>query len=299
MKRKILTRFKSSGLVSLIILLSVLPSALSSASDISIELPSPDTAAYEETGSQTEPDDSMVILDNNYLYIAVLGFSEDVWGNPYANLKIENRINKEYAIQARQCDVNGYMVMPQFTCLLDALGTEECRMTFDKYKLELSGIEEIVKIHLKFILLDLEDYTIFYQTLFLDIETGSDYIQQEKEYSGNVIYDDNDIIITLLPLEYYSEIYLPEIPVCIENNSRGVLELLVNSLEINGVAVTPLFLTDVSQDKKCFTYIYFDETGTDLENQATIDKLELSFYFMRSGYEDNFLSTEPIILTFD
>ena len=82
-----------------------------------------------------------------------------------------------------------------------------CRMTFDKYKLELSGIEEIVKIHLKFILLDLEDYTIFYQTLFLDIETGSDYIQQEKEYSGNVIYDDNDIIITLLPLEYYSEIY--------------------------------------------------------------------------------------------
>lgn len=102
-----------------------------------------------ETQPETQKEANQLLYDDNGIVITYMGMGSG-WMGKQLKLKVENKTNKNYTIQARNASINGCMVNPVFSCNVNAGKTANDDIDFMSSDLEKNSITTIEEIEFSF-----------------------------------------------------------------------------------------------------------------------------------------------------
>lgn len=120
----------------------------------------------------------------------------------------------------------------------------------------------------------------------------------EASVEETVIYDKNDIVVTVKGLEE-SLFYGAEFNVLIENNSDVNILVQTRNTSINGFMMDPLFSCEVAAGKKANDSISFMSSDLEIAGISTIQSLELNLYVVDADTWDEIDESDVILIETD
>ena len=113
--------------------------------------------------------EEQILYDGNDIKITATGMEDSIWG---AELKllIENNSSKTITVQARNCNVNGYMVTTMMSADVASGKKANDSLTFETSGLKESGIEQIATMEFYFHIFDTETWDTIVDTDVITIQ---------------------------------------------------------------------------------------------------------------------------------
>lgn len=130
------------------------------------------------------------------------------------------------------------------------------------------------------------------------VETPPASAPSEAKIEQKVIFESNDIIVTVNEINY-DGLFGPELSLLIENNSDKNITVQARNVSINGIMVDPLLSTDVASMKKANDSLTFMRSELDEASITTIKDIELSLKVVDTDTYEDIAMTEPILLQTD
>lgn len=228
--------------------------------------------------------DEMVIYEENGVRITVKGL-EDSWFGTDLKLLIENDSDKSIVVQARDANVNGYMVPTMMSADVAAGKKINDGLTFETSGLKESGIEEIATMEFKFVIIDGDSWEHIDETDVIKVDTSiaHSYVQKYDD-SGNVLVDYNGIRIIEKGLSENGSFWGPGVVLYIENNSEQDITVQVRDVSINGYMVESMISEEVLIGKKSITDLQF--LSNDLKENDITKIEDIEFYFHIFNWKD-------------
>lgn len=111
-----------------------------------------------------------------------------------------------------------------------------------------------------------------------------------------VIYNQNDIIITVMGIDYESW-FGPQISLLIENNSAQNITVQSRNSSVNGYMIDFQMSSDISVGKKAYDTITIMDSSLEIAGIETIANLEFSFHIFDSSTWDTIADSAQISLS--
>ena len=110
---------------------------------------------------------------------------------------------------------------------------------------------------------------------------------------SHVIFEDSGIKITVKELDM-DAFFGPELKFLIENDTEEDVEVTVNSVSVNGYAISSYLFTDVSAGKKANDYISLSESDLEERGISVIADIELDFIVYKNDSWDLICQSDMI-----
>lgn len=240
-------------------------------------------AKSEETTEEVKKEASgatieeQVLFDENDIKITATGM-EDSWAGTKLTLLIENNSAKGITVQARNANVNGYMVDTMMSADVAAGKKSNDGLTFQTSGLKECGIEQIATMEFIFHIFDSETWDEIVDTDVIKIDTSiADGYVQNYDNSGEVLVDTNDVKIVGKGLSDENSVFGPGVILYVENNSDKDITIQVRDVSVNGFMVDTSMSEDVVAGKKAISAVTF--FGSSLEDNGITDITDVELYF--------------------
>ncbi len=259
-----------------------------------------ETKADETETAETEAVsvDEQVLLDKGDIKITATGM-EDGWSGPQLKLLIENNTAQAITVQARNANVNGYMVDTVMSATVAAGKKANDTLTFSTSGLEACGIESVANMEFSFHIFDDESWDTILDTDVIKVDTSvaEGYVQNYDD-SGEVLVDANGIKIVGKGLSEKDSFWGPGVVLYIENNAEQDVTIQVRDVSVNGFMVESSMSEDIVAGKKAISAVQF--YSSDLEANAITDitDVELYFHIFNLSSWDTIFDSDVISITF-
>ncbi len=258
-----------------------------------------ESEAEETTDTSQEVTiEEQVLYDENNIKITATGM-EDGWLGTELKLLLENNSDKSITVQARNANVNGFMVSTMMSVDIAAGKKANDSLTFETSGLKDCGIESIATMEFFFHIFDTETWDTVVDTDVITIETSiaSTYTQAVDD-SGEVLVEEGGVKIVGKGLSADDSFWGPGVILYIENNSEKDVTVQVRDVSVNGFMVDSSMSTDVVAGKKAMSAVQF--FSTDLEENAITDITDVELYFHIFDLEswDTIFDSDVIAISF-
>lgn len=238
----------------------------------------PDT---EETSADDTADEitieEQVLYDEKDIKITATGI-EDGWIGTELKLLIENNSDQSITVQAKNANVNDYMVSTVMSADIASGKKANDSLTFETSGLKECGIESIATMEFAFHIFDSESWDEIVDTDVITVETSiAGSYTQTYDDSGEVLVDTNGIKIIGKGLSANDSFWGPGVILYIENNSDKDVTVQVRDVSVNGFMMDASMSEDVVAGKKAMSAVQF--FSTDLEENSIEDITDVELYF--------------------
>jgi hypothetical protein len=238
----------------------------------------------DSTGTETPDADAeeisieeQVLYDANDIKITATGL-EDGWMGTELKLLIENNSSQNITVQARNANVNGYMVDTMLSADVAAGKKANDSLTFETSGLNECGIESIATMEFYFHIFDSESWDDILDTDVISIDTFiAESYTQTVDDSGEVLVDSNGVKVVAKGLSADGSFWGPGVILYIENNSEQDITVQVRDVSVNGFMVDSTMSEDVVVGKKAISAVQF--FSSDLEENSITDITDVELYF--------------------
>lgn len=263
------------------------------------------TPASEESAVEQSTEDTstvtieeQVLYDENDIKITATGMDDGLFGTELT-LLIENNSSTGITVQARDSNVNGFMVDTMMSADVAAGKKANDSLTFETSGLKDCGIEQIATMEFSFHIFNTETWDTIVDTDLITVDTSiADTYVQEVDDSGEVLVDSNGVKIVGKGLSADDSFWGPGVILYIENNSDQNVTVQVRDVSINGFMVSSSMSEDVIIGKKAMSAVQF--FSSDLEDNAItyITDVELYFHIFESDSFDTIFDSDVISISF-
>ncbi len=239
-----------------------------------------------------------VLYDENDIKITATGL-EDSWLGTELQVLIENNSSQSITIQARNANVNGYMVPTVMSADVAAGKKANDSLTFETSGLKECGIDNIATMEFLFHIFDSESWDEIVDTDVITVETSiAESYTQTYDDSGEVLVDTDGIKIVGKGLSDEDSFWGPGVILYIENNSDQNVTIQVRDVSVNGFMVDSSMSEDVVAGKKAMSAVQF--FSTDLEENSIDDITDVELYFHIFNLEswDTIFDSDVISISF-
>ncbi len=242
--------------------------------------------------------EEQVLFDANDIKITVTGM-EDSWAGTKLTLLIENNSAKGITVQARNANVNGYMVDTMMSADVAAGKKSNDGLTFQTSGLKECGIEDIATMEFYFHIFDSETWDEIVDTDVIKIDTSiADGYVQNYDDSGEVLVDTNGVKIVGKGLSSDSSFFGPGVILYIENNSDQDITIQVRDVSVNGFMVDTSMSEDVVAGKKAISAVTFFKSSLEDNGITDITDVELFFHIFDLKSWDTIFDSDVITIKF-
>ena len=260
----------------------------------------------EENGSTESngKDDSAVTIEEQVLFegndikITATGIEDGLFGTEL-KLLIENNSSKGVIVQARNSNVNGFMVETMMSADVAAGKKINDSLTFETSGLKDCGIDAIATMEFTFHIMDAESWEdiVDTDTIVVNTSIASTYVG-EVDDSGEVLVEENGIKIVGKGLSADNSFWGPGIILYIENNSDKNITIQTRDVSVNGFMVETMMSEEIVAGKKAMSAVQF--LSSDLESNSITDITDVELYFHIFDTEswDTIQETEAIAISF-
>ena len=261
-------------------------------------------AKSEETTEEVKKEASgatieeQVLFDENDIKITATGM-EDSWAGTKLTLLIENNSAKGITVQARNANVNGYMVDTMMSADVAAGKKSNDGLTFQTSGLKECGIEQIATMEFIFHIFDSETWDEIVDTDVIKIDTSiADGYVQNYDDSGEVLVDTNDVKIVGKGLSDENSVFGPGVILYVENNSDKDITIQVRDVSVNGFMVDTSMSEDVVAGKKAISAVTFFSSSLEDNGITDITDVELYFHIFDQKSWDEIFDSDVITIKF-
>ncbi len=242
--------------------------------------------------------EEQVLFDGNDIKITATGI-EDSWAGTKLTLLIENNSSKGITVQARNANVNGYMVETMMSADVAAGKKANDGLTFQTSGLKECGIEDIATMEFFFHIFDSETWDEIVDTDVIKIATSiADGYVQKYDDSGEVLVDTNGVKIVGKGLSSDSSFFGPGVILYIENNSDKDITVQVRDVSVNGFMVDTSMSEDVVAGKKAISAVTFFKSSLEDNGITDITDVELYFHIFDLKSWDAIFDSDVITIKF-
>lgn len=266
-------------------------------SDVSSGASSTEETSTEDITTEITIEEQ-VLYDENDIKITATGL-EDSWLGTELQILIENNSSQSITIQARNANVNGYMVPTVMSADVAAGKKANDSLTFETSGLKECGIDNIATMEFLFHIFDSESWDEIVDTDVITVETSiAESYTQAYDDSGEVLVDTDGIKIVGKGLSAEDSFWGPGVILYIENNSDQNVTIQVRDVSVNGFMVDSSMSEDVVAGKKAMSAVQF--FSTDLEENAIDDITDVELYFHIFNLEswDTIFDSDVISISF-
>ncbi|MEX1376238.1 MAG: hypothetical protein AB1Z23_02080 [Eubacteriales bacterium] len=303
--KKHASRLYSTGLVALLVALAMLGGAAAGGAGTVYDYGMTDYDDYtpgDTTGEgllgnfpNIEPTQ---VVDEENINLTLLSIDYSSYEYVMINYEVESTYEIPVTVQMWEFSINGYMI--NASCSSDVAPGEkkEDVVYIQQVDLDLAGIKEIADMQLQFTVFDSASYDDILITDYIQVSTGSTYMQTYDD-SGIVLYDKDEVKIVMKPLDYSDSLTGPRIPLYIENNSDVALTFSTSDLLINGKLIDDFFIVSVSPGKRLVAYIEYFETPKRQYGIEEFENIEFNMYVSSIRSFEVFFSTGNLYVELD
>lgn len=238
-----------------------------------------DNATTEDNAEDTSAVtiEEQVLFEGNDIKITATGMEDGLFGTEL-KLLIENNSSKSVTIQARNANVNGFMVGTMMSADVAAGKKANDSLTFETSGLKDCGIEAIATMEFSFHIMDAETWedVVDTDTIIVNTSIASTYVQ-EVDDSGEVLVEANGVKIVGKGLSADDSFWGPGVILYIENNSDKNITIQTRDVSVNGFMVETIMSEEVVAGKKAMSAVQF--LSTDLESNSITDITDVELYF--------------------
>lgn len=260
------------------------------------------TEKAEETEVATEVTavsvDEQVLFDANDIKITATGMEDGFIGTEL-KLLIENNSAQPITVQARNANVNGYMVDTVMSADVAAGKKANDSLTFTTSGLKECGIEDVATMEFSFHICNADSWEDILDTDVIHVDTSiaEGYVQSYDD-SGEVLVDTNGIKIVKKGLSEEDSFWGPGVVLYIENNSDQDVTIQVRDVSVNGFMVDSSMSEDVVAGKKAISAVQFFSTDLEENSITEITDVELYFHIFNASSWDTLFDSDVISMTF-
>ena len=267
----------------------------SSISEVKVVENSEDNADIE---TDTVTIEEQVLYDQNDIKITATGL-EDGWMGTELKLLIENNSSQGIVVQARNANVNGFMVDTMMSADVAAGKKANDSLTFMTSGLKECGIDGIAEMEFYFHIFESESWSEIVDTDVITVKTSiaSSYTQ-EVDDSGKVLVDSNGVKIVEKGLSANDSFWGPGLILYIENNSDKNVIIQVRDVSVNGYMVESSMSEEIVSGKKAMSAVQFFRTDLEENSITDISDLELYFHIFDQETWDSIFDSEKLSITF-
>ena len=262
------------------------------------------TESGESIAKETEQPESEVSIEEQVLYdekdikITATGM-KDGWMGTELELLIENNSGKGITVQARNANVNGYMVPTTMSVDVASGKKANDSLTFETSGLKECGIETIAQMEFSFRIFDTESWEDIVNTDVIKLATSAaDSYKQTYDDSGNVLMDKEGIRIIEKGLTEDDSFWGPGIVLYIENNSDRDITVQTADVSVNGFKVDATMSEDVIAGRKAMSAVQFLSTDLEENSIEKIIDVELKFNIIDMESFDDIFDSDTISITY-
>lgn len=242
--------------------------------------------------------EEQVLYDDKDIKITATGL-EDGWMGTELKLLIENNSSQGITVQARNANVNGYMVTTLMSVDVAAGKRANDSLTFETSGLKECGIETIAEMEFSFYIFDTDSWEDIVSTDVIAISTSvADSYTQTYDDSGNVLLDKKGVRIIEKGLSTDDSFWGPGIILYIENNSDRDITVQAGDVSINGFMVDFTMSEDVIVGKKAISAVQFLSTDLEENSIQEITDVELKFHVLDMESFETIFNSDQISITY-
>jgi hypothetical protein len=242
--------------------------------------------------------EEQVLYDENDIKITAKGI-EDGWLGTELKLLIENNSAKSITVQARNANVNGYMVDTMMSADVAAGKKANDSLTFETSGLKECGIENIATMEFYFYIFDAETWDEIVSTDVITVETSiADSYVQTYDDSGEVLVDTAGVKIIGKGLSVDDLFWGPGVILYIENNTDKDITVQVRDVSANGFMVDSTMSEDVVSGKKAMSAVQFYSSDLEENSIEDITDVELYFHIFDEDSWDTVFDSDVITISF-
>jgi len=267
-----------------------------------------EVAGAEETTEQAQEEtkeessavtiEEQVLYDDNDIKITATGI-EDSWAGTKLTLLIENNSTQGITVQARNANVNGYMVDTMMSADVAAGKKTNDGLTFQTSGLKECGIEQIATMEFIFHIFNSESWDEIVDTDVIKIDTSiADGYVQNYDDSGEVLVDTNGVKIVGKGLSDSNSFFGPGVILYIENNTDQDITVQVRDVSVNGFMVDTSMSEDVVAGKKAISAVTFFSSSLEENGITDITDVELFFHIFDLKTWDGIFDSDVITIKF-
>lgn len=251
----------------------------------------------EEASSEISIEDQ-VIYDANDIKITTMGLDDSIWGTEL-KLLIENNSSQNITVQARNANVNGYMVSTMMSADVAAGKKANDALNFETSGLKECGIEQMATMEFCFHIFDADSWDDIVDTDVISISTSiAEGFIQNYDDSGEVLVDSNGVRIVGKGLSTDDSFWGPGLILYVENNSKQNITVQVRDVSINGFMVDSSMSVDVVVGKKAISAVQFYSSDLEENGIDDISDIELYFHIFNLDTWDTIFDSDVTSITF-
>lgn len=304
---------KKTKNLAVIIGMSLIVSMVSGCSSSNSTMQDKEIARVENGSSDTKTDapqetekevvsevsiEEQILYDENDIKITATGMDDSIWGTEL-KLLIENNSSKSITVQARNSNVNGYMVSTMMSADVASGKKANDSLTFETSGLKDCGIEQMATMEFYFHIFDSDTWDTIVDTDVITVRTSiADGYVQNYDDSGDLLVETEGIKIVGKGLSASDSFWGPGLILYIENNSDKNVTIQVRDVSINGFMVDSSMSEDVVVGKKAISAVQFFSTDLESNGIDDITEVELYFHIFEAETWDTIVDTDVITINF-
>lgn len=242
--------------------------------------------------------EEQVIYDENDIKITATGLDEG-WLGAELKLLIENNSDQSITVQARNANVNGFMVGTTMSADVASGKKANDKLTFETSGLKECGINSIAVMEFYFYIFNSDTWDEIADTDVITVKTSiADSYVQEVDDSGTVLVDSNGIKIVGKGLSENGSFWGPGVILYIENNSDKNVTIQVRDVSVNGFMVDSSMSEDVVAGRKAISDVQFFSSDLEENSITDIEEVELYFHIFDEGTWETVFDSDVITIKF-
>lgn len=239
-----------------------------------------------------------VLYDENDIKITATGLEDGLFGTEL-QLLIENNSGQGVTVQARNANVNGYMVSTMMSADVATGKKANDSLTFETSGLKECGIETIATMEFSFHIFNTESWDDIADTEVIKVDTSAagSYTQTYDD-SGEVLVDADGVKIVGKGLSADGSFWGPGVILYIENNTEKDITVQVRDVSVNGFMVESSMSEDVVAGKKALSAVQFFSSDLESNSITDITDVELYFHIFELSTMDTVFDSDVITIQF-
>lgn len=256
-----------------------------------------DESTEEATGAAATITEQ-VLYDENDIKITATGLEDGLFGTEL-QLLIENNSGQGVTVQARNANVNGYMVSTMMSADVATGKKANDSLTFETSGLKECGIETIATMEFSFHIFNTESWDDIADTEVIKVDTSAagSYTQTYDD-SGEVLVDADGVKIVGKGLSADGSFWGPGVILYIENNTEKDITVQVRDVSVNGFMVESSMSEDVVAGKKALSAVQFFSSDLESNSITDITDVELYFHIFELSTMDTVFDSDVITIQF-
>lgn len=296
-------------LALLLVLVMVLATACS---DSGGEIKQPDNVngdssvnSGDNTGDNQQPENKEITIAETVLYeaegvkITATGFEDGLMG-PEIKLLIENNSEKNALVTSEAVSANGYM-MPLASLYAEVAAGKKANesLTLMSSQVEQAGIETLAELQFYLKIQDPENWDEIAKSDLITLNTSAAPFEQPVDDSGDVLYDENGIMIVCKGLKQ-DIIWDGTIVFYMENNNGQPITVYAENVSVNGFMQDAGLWSDLRDGTKIVDGMsLLDLSDLEIESIDEVKEIEFNLRIINADNWDEIVTTDALKLTFN